>query len=85
MHDQKYPYMSSKNISIREDIYRKLKRAKAEDESFSDAIDRLLASRSEEHPLYDLVGILDADEAERVRERAAKFREQFDEEMERYS
>lgn len=77
--------MSSKNISIREDIYRKLKRAKAEDESFSDVIDRLLASKSEKHPLYDLVGILDEDEAERVRERAAEFREQLDEDMERYS
>ena len=77
--------MSSKNISIREDIYRKLKSAKAEDESFSDVIDRLLVSKSEKHPLYHLVGVLDADEAERVRERTVEFRKQLDEDMERHS
>ena len=77
--------MGTKNISIRDEVYRKLKSSKREDESFSDAIDRLLASREGEHPLYDLVGILDEDEAERLRDRANDFREQFDEDVNRYA
>lgn len=76
--------MGTKNISIRDEVYRKLKASKREDESFSDAIDRLLASREGDHPLYDLVGILDDEEAERLRDRAGEFREQFDEDLNRY-
>ncbi|MBK7386885.1 MAG: antitoxin VapB family protein [Methanothrix sp.] len=34
--------MASKNISIRYDVYKLLKEAKREEESFSDAIERLL-------------------------------------------
>jgi len=33
--------MGSKNISVREDVYRTLKREKRADESFSDVIERL--------------------------------------------
>jgi len=77
--------MGSKNISLREDAYRRLADAKEEDESFSDAIDRLLRRRDGEHPLYDLVGLLDEAKAAEVRERAASFRESVDEGMERRS
>jgi len=73
--------MGSKNISIRDDVYFELKKAKEEDESFSEVIERLLASRSGEHPLYELVGTLDESEAERVRELAAGFRGSVDEDM----
>lgn len=73
--------MSSTNISVRDDVYRALKNAKSDDESFSDVIERLLASRTGEHPLYDLVGTLDDDAVEAVRERAAEFRESVDEGM----
>lgn len=76
--------MGTKNISIRDDVYRKLSDSKREDESFSDAIDRLMASREGEHPLYDLVGLLDDEEAERLRDHADRFREQFDEDMDRH-
>ena len=34
--------MSTKNIALREDVYKKLKEIKAPDESFSDAIEELL-------------------------------------------
>lgn len=34
-------------------------------------------------PLYELVGMLDDDEADRVRERSREFREEFDERVER--
>ena len=76
-------YMSSKNISLREDVYRALSEEKGEDESFSDTINRLISARRGEHPLYDIVGILDEDEANRVRERTAAFRVQLDRDMER--
>lgn len=76
--------MGSKNISIRNDVYRRLKDSKREEESFSDAIDRLMAAREGEHPLYDLVGMLDDDEAERLRDSANQFRERFDEDMGRH-
>lgn len=74
--------MSSKNISVRDDIYRALKNEKREDESFSEVIDRLLARREGEHPLYDLVGILDDEQADRLREKSAEFRDNVDERME---
>ena len=37
--------MSSVNISIREDVYEKLKRLKKEDESFSDVIEHLTENK----------------------------------------
>lgn len=77
--------MGTKNISIRDDVYRKLKASKRDDESFSDAIDRLIASREGDHPLYDLVGMLDDEEAEQLRDRVDEFREEFDEDVNRYA
>jgi len=76
--------MGTKNISVRDDVYRKLKDSKQGDESFSDAIDRLLASSEGEHPLYDLVGLADDDEVERLRDRANHFREQVDDDLRRH-
>ena len=60
--------MSSKNISVREDVYRALQNAKGDDESFSDVIERLLEARDGDHPLYGLVGTLDEEEVEAVEE-----------------
>jgi predicted CopG family antitoxin len=71
--------MSSKTISLKEETYERLRRAKGDDESFSDAIDRLLGS--DEHPLFDLVGLLDDEEVDRVRDRADAFRENVDDRM----
>jgi len=73
--------MSSKNISVREDVYRALQNAKGDDESFSDVIERLLEARDGDHPLYGLVGTLDEEEVERVRERSTRFRESVDDRM----
>lgn len=72
--------MGSKNISVREDVYRTLKREKRDDESFSDVIERL-ARGDDEHPLFGLVGTLDESEAARVRDAAAAFRNRVDDEM----
>lgn len=77
--------MSSKNISIRDDVYRELKEAKGPDESFSDVIDRLLDKDSEDHPLRQLEGLLDDEEATEVRERMEEFRESLDDQMDRYA
>ena len=38
--------MPSRNMAIRDDVYRRLSEAKAEGESFSDVIDRLLEGKS---------------------------------------
>lgn len=77
--------MGSKNISVRDDVYRALKNAKGEDESFSDVIERLLARDAGEHPMYDLIGVLDEAGVERVRERGSAFRESVDDGMGRQS
>ena len=44
--------MSTKNIALREDVYKKLKEVKGPDESFSDAIEELLYRSSSCHPRY---------------------------------
>lgn len=77
--------MGSKNISLREDVYRELKAAKGEDESFSDVVERLLVSEDGEHPLRRLQGMLDEDEAAEVRGRMEEFRSSLDEQMDRYT
>ena len=48
--------MSVKTISLRNDIYKMLKNAKQEDESFSDVIERLL--KREKKDLTDYFGAL---------------------------
>lgn len=68
--------LTSKTISLSEDTYNRLARVKGEDESFSDVIDRLLGE--DEHPLYELVGLLDEDEVEALRERSDAFRADVD-------
>lgn len=76
-------YMGSKNISLRDEVYEELSREKAEGESFSDAIHRLISSGKGEHPLYGLVGLLDEGEAAEAERRTREFRRDLDEEMER--
>lgn len=63
--------MGSMNISIRDEVYRELKRRRAEDESFSDVIERLLARPSR---LTDFIGAwsdLDRAELEGIEARRA--------------
>jgi predicted CopG family antitoxin len=54
--------MSSKNISISESAYRKLKALKKENESFTDAVNRL----TEERSLLEIAGILSNEEADDI-------------------
>ncbi|WP_424017008.1 antitoxin VapB family protein [Halorientalis pallida] len=71
--------MPSKTVSLKAETYERLRRAKGEDESFSDVIDRLLGD--DEHPLYGLVGLLDDDEVETVREHSRSFRSDVDDRL----
>lgn len=71
--------MSSKTISVKEDTYHRLARAKGDDESFSDVIDRLLGT--DRHPLYDLVGLLDEEDVKTLKSRSAEFRAEADRRM----
>lgn len=70
--------MGSKTISVRDETYRRLDREKREGESFSDVIDRLVAD-DEENPLRELVGFVDVDDVDDVRQGAAAFRADVDE------
>ena len=68
--------MGSKTISLKEETYERLRRAKGPGESFSDVIDRMLGD--DEHPLYELVGLFDAEAADDLREASREFREDVD-------
>ena len=57
-------HMTSKNLAVKEEVYRKLLEAKKGDESFSEVIERLLEGKSD---LMSFAGILSGDkEFERV-------------------
>lgn len=71
--------MPSKTISLKDETYERLAMAKGADESFSDVIDRLLDP--EPHPLHDLVGLLDEEEVDALRERASSFRSEVNDRM----
>ncbi|MEF8839764.1 MAG: antitoxin VapB family protein [Haloarculaceae archaeon] len=73
--------MASKTISVKAETYRRLDSAKAEGESFSDVIDRLLRSQTDPHPLESLVGLGDEATVERLRARSAAFRDEMDDRM----
>jgi len=44
--------MPSRNVAIREEVYRKLKESKGPNKSFSDAIDELLEGKGSLLPLW---------------------------------
>lgn len=56
--------MGSTTIRLDDDVYERLRAVKREDESFSDAVDRLLGGGS----LLDLVGLWDAETVDEVRD-----------------
>jgi len=74
--------VTSKNISITEDVYEMLSRLKLEGESFSDAI-RRLARRSRLSECAGLWSDMSDEEYEAVRGGALKARELFNESMRR--
>ncbi|QZP39497.1 antitoxin VapB family protein [Halobaculum magnesiiphilum] len=56
--------MSTKPVRLDEDVYNRIKAHKRDDETFSEAIDRLIGGPS----LRDLGGILDSDTVDTMRE-----------------
>lgn len=70
--------MSSKNISIPDGVYRKLREEKQEGESFGDVIDRLLNRRS----LDEFWGAWSDETAETAREAIREGRTRSDEKLE---
>lgn len=76
--------MERRTIDLREDVYEALDAERRDDESFSDVLRRLLDAQRDEHPLRELVGTLDDQEAEELRAHAEEFRESLDEQMQRY-
>ncbi|MHA2000742.1 MAG: antitoxin VapB family protein [Promethearchaeota archaeon] len=54
--------MASHQISIRNDVYQKLKKIKQENESYSDTIERLLSNKGNVEDLKELYGISGEDE-----------------------
>lgn len=64
--------MTTKNLAIREEVYRKLAEAKREGDSFSDVIERILDKRGS---LLSLWGVLaDSEEIARIGDEARKIR-----------
>ena len=57
-------HMPSTTIRLDEDVYERLRAAKRDDETFSEAVERLLSGRS----LLDLVGLWSAEEVAATRE-----------------
>jgi len=54
--------MVSHQISLRDDIYNKLKALKRNDESYSDVIDRLIDSKMDKTEILELYGIAGEDD-----------------------
>lgn len=65
--------MTSVNISLREDIYRKLKSFKSEDESFSDLIEKLLKNMDIEG-YYGVLSGMSEDEERSIEEAKKELR-----------
>lgn len=63
--------MGTKTVRLEEDVYERVRSQKRDDETFSEAIDRLTGGAS----LLDLEGTLDDEEAEGVREAIEESRE----------
>lgn len=55
--------MGTRNVRLDEDVYERIKSEKRPDETFSDAVDRLIGGSS----LLDLAGILNDEEADEFR------------------
>jgi predicted CopG family antitoxin len=64
--------MATKNLAIREDVYRKLTEEKRQGESFSDVIERVLEKRGSLLPLWG--ALADSKDIVRVENEIAKIR-----------
>jgi predicted CopG family antitoxin len=67
--------MTTKNVRLDEETYELVEAKKRDDETFSEAIARLIGGP----PLLDLAGILSDEEAEEMREAVERSREAWSE------
>jgi predicted CopG family antitoxin len=70
--------MGTKTVRLREDVYERIKARKRDDETFSEAVDRLTGDPS----LTELAGIVDEEQASRMREAIETVDEGDDEDVE---
>ena len=66
--------MSGKEISVPDEVYEALDAARRDDESVADVVRRMVETRAA-HPLFDIVGLLDDDEVERLQRERRRFRD----------
>lgn len=60
--------MGSKTIRLNDDVYERLRDVKRDDETYSEAVERLLPGGS----LLDLAGILEPEEVDEIEERLSE-------------
>lgn len=70
--------MTTRNVRLDDDVYERVKAHKRDDETFSEAIARLISGPS----LHDLGGILDRETVEEMRESIDRADEEDAEEVE---
>ena len=70
-------YMSSKNISLKEETYELISREKLPDESFSDTIERLVKRRGKLMDAIDSWEDIDEEEVNKIEKNIEKARKKF--------
>jgi predicted CopG family antitoxin len=71
--------MGTKTIRLDEDVYEKLRARKRDDETFSEAVDRLIGGPS----LLEIAGILSEEEADDLDDAVEEFRSSLDDDLDR--
>lgn len=77
-----YTHMSSRNVSLKEEVYDLISREKLPGESFSDAIERLVKRRGKLIDAVDSWEDVDEDEVDEIEENIEKARKKFTSDME---
>jgi len=67
---------------IKDDVYKKLKMLKRENESFSDVISRLISQADNRAKLEKFFGILSEEEAEAMKKESSKVRKKLSKSLE---
>jgi predicted CopG family antitoxin len=69
--------MASKTITIKEDVYHKLKRIKRDNESFSELLSRLSKNVSPLEKLKEMAGSIDFEDADALKKDIRRKREDW--------
>ncbi|MCD6484111.1 MAG: antitoxin VapB family protein [Candidatus Odinarchaeota archaeon] len=71
-----------KTLMIKDDVYKKLKMLKRENESFSDVISRLISQADNRAKLEKFFGILSEEETEAMKKESSKVRKKLSKSLE---